>query len=108
MTTTATKKWDKESMITALDTKYDNKSFLKVVKVIYDRQTQDEKASQQTKHSNGMGFNGRDGGYMTGVYERAIKRTPEPFLTPKEFEAARKIMRKYAGQLCAVANGFGK
>jgi hypothetical protein len=96
-------KWTKDKMKEALETKYTPATFLKVIKVIYDRQTADEKAAGETKVSNGMGFSGRDAGYASSVYERAIKR-PEPTLTPKEHSAMLRIMKHYAGQLCLVAN----
>jgi hypothetical protein len=33
--------------------------------VLFNRQTEDEKNTQQTKWDNGMGFNGSDSGYLS-------------------------------------------
>jgi hypothetical protein len=102
------KLWTKEMMLEAMETKYNPQSLLRLIKVIYDRQTADEKAIGATKESNGMGFTGADAAYATSVYDRAMKRLPTPCLTEKEYVAMLRVMKKYSGQLCAVRNGWGK
>ena len=98
-------KWSRDTMLKAFES-YNPQTFLRVIKVLYDFQTEEERLRLSTEVSNGRGFNKVDAPFMTGMYERAIKRTPQATLTQKEFVAARNIMRKYVGQLCAIANGF--
>jgi hypothetical protein len=78
---------------------------------IYDRQTDDEQASHETKHDNAMGFNGLDAGIMSSFAEQVRSKGWVPgkgyrackFLSPKQLALARKKLHKYAGQLLIVA-----
>lgn len=98
-------KWNRVKMLQAFEL-YNPQTFLRVIKVLYDFQTEEERMRLSTEVSNGRGFNKVDAPFMMGMYERAVKRTPQATLTQKEFVTARNIMKKYAGQLCAIANGF--
>lgn len=73
----------------------------RAIKQLYDRQTEDEKAAGNTKHYNGVGFNGADSRFMSSIAEFLIKHR---FLTDKQKFVARKKMIKYTKQLTAIAN----
>jgi hypothetical protein len=84
---------------------------LRGILAIYARQTADEKSSNTTKHTNGVGFNGRDAAILSSfakqirvwqVTEPRDRKYSRP-LSPKQFAAARKMMPKYAGQLARIA-----
>lgn len=80
----------------------------KGVVAIFDRQTADEQASEETKHHNGIGFNGVDGRIMSSFAKQINNFRPGKFNTPlskKQMEIARKKIMKYAGQLTKIANG---
>lgn len=67
---------------------------------LYNRQTADEQATHTTAHHNGMGFNGVDADFGTSLAEKVLKGWK---LSPKQLAAARKMLRKYVGQLLVVA-----
>lgn len=76
---------------------------------IYARQTTDEKSSQTTKYTNGMGFNGRDAAILSSFAKQILSwqatenpRFRQP-LSEKQFNLARRMMPKYAGQLAKIA-----
>jgi hypothetical protein len=76
---------------------------------IYRRQTADEQTSEQTKHDNGIGFNGLDATILSSFAKQvlsweasAVKRFASP-LSPKQVGLARRKMKKYAGQLARIA-----
>jgi len=68
---------------------------------IYARQTENEQASDSTREDNGIGFNGYDAPFLSSLvkgYQRYNR------LTPRQVQACRKCMMKYAGQLTVIAN----
>jgi hypothetical protein len=78
---------------------------------IYAKQTADEKLSKLTKHSNGVGFNGRDAEFLSSLASqimtwegtpKAERKWRQP-LSEKQVNAARRKMLKYAGQLARIA-----
>ncbi len=72
------------------------------VKAIYTiNQTSDEKAIQDTKHRNGIGFNGSDAFILSSFAEQIIKGR---HLSVKQFAIAHKKIVKYAKQLTTIAN----
>ena len=71
------------------------------LKKIYGEQTADEKASGQTNHQNGVGFNGVDAPILSSFAEFLNKAG---FLTPKQKVIARKKLIKYNKQLTRLAN----
>jgi hypothetical protein len=99
-----TQVWTKEKMQYAIEHKYCRFTFHKVIKVIYDRQTQDEQANCGTRHENSMGFNGADAPYLTDVYQKS-KRFANGVLSEAQFARCKKMMKKYWRQLCEVKNG---
>lgn len=101
--------WTTESILNLIDT--DDRAVIRGLKAIYHRQTQDEQNTDSTNHLNGMGFNGRDAAFGSSLAKQIIhweqnpqsRRYPTP-LSRSQLIAARKMMRKYAGQLAKVAN----
>ena len=73
----------------------------RAIKQLYDRQTEDEKAAGNTKHYNGVGFNGADSRFMSSIAEFLIKHR---YLTEKQKYCVRKKIMKYVGQLTMIAN----
>lgn len=69
---------------------------------IYNRQTEDEKIVEGTKHQNGIGFNGVDAGILSSF---AQQYQTKGWLSQKQKDLARKKMGKYVGQLFKIANG---
>lgn len=76
---------------------------------LYDAQTADEQASESTNHTNGVGFNGTDAGFLTSLAKQVLAfraerqhRYPEA-LSVRQQAALRKALRKYAGQLARAA-----
>lgn len=64
---------------------------------IYDGQQDDEKETGETSHLNGIGFNGYDAGFLTGIYKSYVQHGGT--LTQKQMDSLRRIMPKYAGQI---------
>lgn len=95
----ATKLWRKEEVRFKLET--DNNWLYRGLLAIYDRQTQDEKESDLTRHDNMVGFNGVDSVILSS-YAKSFKQWGR--LTPRQIEVCRKKMLKYAGQLAKIAN----
>ena len=69
---------------------------------IYRMQTASEQASKSTDVLNGVGFTGVDAAFGSSLAEQAIKRGS---LSPKQMIYARRMMKKYAGQLVRIAQG---
>lgn len=66
---------------------------------IYKRQTADEQQNANTTHHNGVGFTGIDAQFGSSLATQAIKRGT---LSEKQMFYARKMMKKYAGQLVRI------
>ena len=69
---------------------------------IWERQTMDEKVTQDVKHSNNRGFShwsARSGTYFAEWVRKGGR------LTGKHLDKARKIALHHAGQLTDFANG---
>ena len=71
------------------------------VVAIWNKQTEDERYSGQTTHDNGIGFNGADAEILSSF---AMQYVSKGYLSPKQFDIARKKMLKYSGQLAKIAN----
>jgi len=80
----------------------------RAVEVIYDRQESDEKREGETKHRNGVGFNGTDARFGSDLAER-IRRARtrgvkyKNCLTSGQLIAAKKMIKKYWKQLAEEA-----
>jgi len=93
------KVWKKEDIVNML--KENPTAVLVGMLRIYDLQTVDEKAVEETTQNNGVGYNGFDGKIMSNLSTFFLSRK---FLTEKQFNVAKKIIIKYAGQLTKIAN----
>lgn len=93
------KVWTREEIDTMLKTS--NKALLRGILAIYDYQTTDEKAIQETKDHNGVGFSGVDGNFMSSLAEQILGGRN---LSEKQLAIARNKMLKYSGQLVRIAN----
>lgn len=91
--------WTKEAVVGLLEK--NNAAVNRAVLAIYEGQTFDEKSAEYTKYSNGVGFNAFDAKRGT-YYAEYIERNGS--LTGRHLEVARKMMKKYAGQLSSIAN----
>ena len=79
-----------------------DRAVMRAIWVLYERQTATEKASHCTIEDNGVGFNAFDAEFLTSLAEQAEQRG---WLTPRQIQAGRKAVMKYAGQLVRIANG---
>ncbi len=68
---------------------------------LYELQTADEQADQETHIRNGVGFNGYDAPLLTS-FAQFFNQTG--FLTMKQTAICRKMLMKYAKQLTNIAN----
>lgn len=103
------KTWTKEEIQTLINT--NDQAVIRGLLAIYNRQTADEKQSEDTKHVNGIGFNGCDARFGSNLAEQIlewenapVKKFPKP-LSPGQIKAGRKMIYKYCGQLTRIANG---
>lgn len=74
---------------------------LRGVAAIYKYQTADEQSSEETKHSNGVGFNGSDANIMSSFAKQLARRGS---LSEKQLVIARRKIQKYARQLVRIAS----
>lgn len=95
----AKKIWTEEEIRTYVQT--NDKVLYGAIRKLYNEQTADEKMAGETKHYNGVGFNGADSKFMSSIAEFLAKTG---FLTEKQKFAARKRMVKYTKQLTKLAN----
>ena len=65
---------------------------LKILEIIYNNQTNDEKGGGYTKHSNGKGFSGYDANFLTSIY-LLMKRGG--ILSEKQKIIVAKLLPKY-------------
>jgi hypothetical protein len=63
---------------------------------IWNWQTEDEKQTQSTNQTNGVGFNGIDAEILTSFAEQLDKKG---WLSPKQIAIARKKLMKYSNQI---------
>ena len=91
--------WTEEKIVSLL-----NRSDLAVERAmvaIYDRQTQDEKVTSDTRHNNTVGFRGNHAS-RGSYYARWVLGGRH--LTGKHLAIARKMSIQYRRQLCDQAN----
>jgi len=91
--------WTRDEIKTLLQ-KNDKMVSRSVVK-LYEYQTASEQENNNTRESNGVGFNAVDASFLTSIAERVISGRP---LTDKQIKATRKAILKYTGQLTEIAN----
>lgn len=76
----------------AVDAKWAVRGMLRV----FDNQTADEQAVEDTRHHNGIGFTGADANFLSSL-SKQVKRGRT--LSPKQMKYVFKKMPKYAAQL---------
>lgn len=67
---------------------------------IYEKQTADEQQAETTNKHNNVGFNGTDAKFGSSLAKQIIAGRN---LSPKQIEGAKRMMKKYAGQLLKIA-----
>lgn len=92
-------KWNRENLWAILST--NDEQLAKALVALYDRQTEEEQASNQTTSANGIGFNGVDAPFLSSCAE-GVKKYGR--LTPKQVASVRRTIKKYVGQLVDIAN----
>lgn len=90
--------WTPEAVKELLRT--NNDAVLRALIALYEQQTYDEQNSHNTKEVNGIGFNKFDATFLTSLAKDAKQYNA---LTPRQMEAARKALMKYAKQLSRIA-----
>lgn len=91
--------WTREAIETLIRT--NDRAVERAMVAIWERQTADEKATETTRHHNGIGFSGwtaRSGSYYAGRVRAGWR------LTGKRLDKARRIALHHAGQLTTIAN----
>lgn len=91
--------WTEEEIKNLVQT--NDKVLYGAIRKLYAEQTADEQRAGETKHHNGVGFNGADSRFMSSIAE-FLKRTG--FLTDKQKAVARRKLVKYNKQLTRLAN----
>ena len=95
-----TKVWSEDEIRELIQT--NDKVLYGALRKLYACQTADEQSTGETKHHNGVGFNGVDSKIMSSFAE-FLNRTG--FLTVKQKAVARRKLVKYNKQLTRLANG---
>lgn len=98
-TVTPARVWTKEQILALLAARREAVELALVA--LYAHQTDDEQASHDTRWKNGVGFNAMDADFGSSL-AKSYKRYGR--LTDRQVNAARKMLRKYAGQLARIAN----
>ena len=75
------------------------------LRLLYNAQTGDERASGATRHRNGQGFNATDAAFGSSLARQAAGGRR---LTRHQIIAARQMLEKYAGQLLASGTDWGQ
>lgn len=100
----------KETVIAMMET---DQSFLeKCIVTIYEKQTEDEQRTKETRHNNGVGFTHGDsirGSWYAQHILRGLNQYRKVYgnnLTGEHIIKARKFMKKYAGQVIKFADAL--
>lgn len=89
------KVWDKEAINALLDT--NPKAVGRALMVIYENQTESEKAAFATQVLNGVGFTGADAEWLTDIAKKWIKYGR--WASERQLNAVRKAIKKYHRQI---------
>lgn len=92
--------WTKDQIVENM--KISQKVMQRAIIAIYSKQTADEQRTEETRHNNGIGFNGSDA-IILSSFAKQIQRGAT--LSAKQMAIALKKMPKYAGQLERIAKG---
>lgn len=100
------RQWTQEDVKALLTTS--DRAVKRALVVIWERQTEAEKVSNETHENNGIGFNGVDAFILSrfveqmkekGTREKQNWKMGEAWLSPKQMVIARKKIMKYSGQI---------
>lgn len=101
--------WTPESIRQLLLT--NDRAVVQACLALYERQLADEKAANQTRHRNGVGFNAADAHALSNIAKIGIRSGVSAALTlisPNTISdpigMLRKRILKYCGQLADIAN----
>lgn len=97
--TAPTKIWTKEEIAEKI--RNDEEWLLRGLVAIFNKQTEDEKQVEDTRHHNDVGFTGADGRLMTSMAKFYLRNR---YLSDNQKFLVRKRMTKYAKQLAKIAN----
>jgi len=92
--------WTKDEIWELL--KKSDKAVKRALRVLTSLQTNEEREIEATIEANGVGFNERDAKLLQS-FDRQMDR--RGFLSQKQLDLARAMLKKYSGQLARVANG---
>jgi len=91
--------WNIDEIRNLIDT--NDTAVARAIVAIWKLQTPTEQGMGETVEHNGVGFNGVDANILSSFAEFYQARG---FLSAKQTALGRKKIRKYAGQLTAIAN----
>lgn len=91
--------WNKESIQALLDT--NDRAVERALVAIYHRQTDSEKASDNTTNANGVGFSAYDAPLLSDIAKKCIYWRG---LTNGQLRLVRPKVRRYWRQLAEIAN----
>jgi hypothetical protein len=96
--------WNKEEIIKILEE--NDFAVGRAIVAIYEYQTSEEKMTASTKNRNGVGFSGCDARMGTWIAKEILQsgRNKDFKLYGHVLYKARKMAKKYAGQLTDIAN----
>lgn len=90
--------WNETMIRARLD--YDDRWVCHALKILFERQTADERDAGTTRHVNGMGFSSADGFFMSSLATQYIEKG---WLSKKQIAAARRAdIGKYWRQILEV------
>jgi len=79
------------------------KKLLEWIRLLFTKQTDDEKKEYKTKWHNNQGFNKPDAQFMSAMARVSFDKSDEA-LSEKQLEVVRKRFRKYAAQVADLLN----
>ena len=97
-------KWTPDTIKALLDRS--NLAVEKAIVAIYNRQTIDEKALEETTAKNGVGFSGADAEFGSSLAKWLLRNPNVNHLSEKQMKYARRIAKKYTRQLVDISNNW--
>lgn len=97
--TEARKYWTEEEIKNKIDES--DKALYQCLRILYNQQTDEEKAVGNTQEHNGIGFNAYDAPYLSAMIKSLDKWG---HLTNGQKEKTRPLIKKYSKQLAKLAN----
>lgn len=87
-----------------------DETVVRMLRLLYARQTSDEQASEATRHKNSVGFNGADGRILASFAKQVERWLQTPVgrreygfpLSPRQIARCRQLLPKYARQIVQI------